>query len=116
MTTVVETTPAKGPFIKIGQPKNLTGTVDAKTLRNALAMSYAQLNTCYVNGIKLGDKAQPYTADMQVHLGTQSSASMGVPDFLGKTGQCVMSAATSALTSINENGTADVPLEFVPGG
>jgi serine/threonine-protein kinase len=107
--------PASGPFVRIGTPKNLTGNVDARTLRNALAMSYAQLNNCYVNGIKNGDKAQAYTADMQVKLGTQSSATMGIPDFLAKSGQCVMSAATSALTSVAENGTADVPIEFVPG-
>jgi hypothetical protein len=93
----------------------VTGNVDARALRNALAMSYAQLNACYSNGIKNGDKAQPYTADMQVKLGTQSSATMGIPDFLGKTGQCVMGVATSALTSLAENGTADVPIDFVPG-
>jgi hypothetical protein len=40
---------------------------------------------------------------------------MGIPDFLAKSGQCVMTTATSALTSIAENGTADVPIEFVPG-
>jgi serine/threonine-protein kinase len=113
--TVVEIRPpSTGPSIRIGQPKNLTGNVDARTLRNALAMSYTQLNNCYVSGIKNGDKAQAYTADMQVKLGTQSSATMGIPDFLVKTGTCVMQTATSALTSVNENGTADVPLEFVP--
>ena len=106
--------PASGPFVRIGQPKNITGNVDARTLRNALATSYTQLNNCYVNGIKDGDKAQAYTADMQVKLGTQSSATMGIPDFLAKTGQCVMNTATSALTSVNENGSADVPIEFVP--
>jgi serine/threonine-protein kinase len=114
-TVAFASPPASGPFVRIGQPKNLTGNVDARSLRNALAASYAQLNACYVNGIKNGDKAQAYTADMQVKLGTQSSATMGIPDFLAKSGQCVMGAATNALTSIAENGTADVPIEFVPG-
>ncbi len=114
-SAIVETTPAKGPFVRIGQPKNVTGNVDARALRNALAASYGQLNACYVNGIRQGDKAQAYTADMQVKLGTQSQATMGIPDFLAKSGQCVMNTATSALTSVNENGTADVPIEFVPG-
>jgi serine/threonine-protein kinase len=112
---VVENKPASGPFVRVGQPKNITGNVDARTLRNALAGAYAQLNACYVNGIHAGDKAQAYTADMQVKLGTQSSATMGIPDFLTKSGQCVMNTATSALTTITENGTADVPIEFVPG-
>ncbi|HEX4514073.1 MAG TPA: hypothetical protein VH054_11065 [Polyangiaceae bacterium] len=107
--------PASGPFVRIGQPKSITGNIDARTLRNALAMNYAQLNACYVNGIKNGDKAQAYTADMQVKLGTQSSATMAIPEFLTKTGQCVMSTATTALTSLVENGTASVSLEFVPG-
>jgi serine/threonine-protein kinase len=114
--TVVEVKPpASGPFVRIGQPKSITGNIDARTLRNALAMNYAQLNACYVNGIKNGDKAQAYTADMQVKLGTQSSATMAIPEFLTKTGQCVMSTATTALTSLVENGTASVSLEFVPG-
>jgi hypothetical protein len=108
--------PSKGPYVRIGQPKNVTGNVDGRTLRNALATSYAQLNACYVNGIRQGDKPQGYTADMQVKLGTQSSATMGIPDFLAKSGQCVMNTATNALTSVNENGTAEVPIEFVPGG
>ena len=114
-TVVEQKPPASGPFVRIGQPKNLTGNVDGRTLRNALAMSYAQLNACYVNGIKNGDKAQAYTADMQVKIGTQSSAAMGIPDFLAKSGQCIMTTATSALASVAENGTADVPIEFVPG-
>jgi hypothetical protein len=115
IATVDTTPPAHSPYIRIGQPKNITGNVDAHTLRNALARSFQQLNTCYVNGLKAGDKSQAYTADMQVHLATQSSATMGIPDFLGKTGACVITTATSALTTLTENGTADVPLEFVPG-
>jgi hypothetical protein len=114
-TVVAEVKPPSGPYVHIGTPKNVTGNVDPHTLRNAITMSYAQLNACYANGIKNGDKAQAYTADMQVKLGTQSSATMGIPDFLAKTGQCVMSVATTALTSVAENGTADVPLEFIPG-
>jgi len=108
--------PSHGPYVRIGQPKNITGNVDAKELRTALARVYQQLNTCYANGLKAGDKSQTYTADMQVHLATQSSATMGIPDFLGKTGACVITAATSALTTLTQNGTADVPIEFVPGG
>ncbi len=115
-TTAVETPqPTHGPYVKIGVPKNVTGNVDARALRNALARSYQAINACYVNGLKAGDKVQAYTADMQVHLATQSSATMGIPDFLGKTGTCVITAATSALTTLTENGTADVPLEFIPG-
>jgi hypothetical protein len=93
----------------------VTGTVEAHALRLALANSYGQLNACYVNGLRAGDKAQAYTADMQVKLGPTSGATMGVPEFLAKSGQCVMQAASAALTTLMENGTADVPIEFVPG-
>ncbi len=107
--------PPKGPFVRVGQPKNVTGNVDAHALRLALSNAYVQLNACYTNGLHAGDKAQPYTADMQVKLGSTSAATMGVPDFLAKSGQCVMNTATAALASMAENGTADVPIEFVPG-
>jgi hypothetical protein len=105
----------KGPFVRVGQPKNVTGNVDAHALRLALSNAYAQLNACYTNGLHAGDKAQAYTADMQVKLGSTSAATMGVPEFLAKSGQCVMNTATAALASLAENGTADVPIEFVPG-
>ena len=105
----------KGPFVRVGQPKNVTGNVDAHALRLALSNAYAQLNACYTNGLHAGDKAQAYTADMQVKLGSTSAATMGVPEFLAKSGQCVMNTATAALASMAENGTADVPIEFVPG-
>jgi serine/threonine-protein kinase len=114
-TAVVAVEPAKGPFVRVGQPKNVTGNVDAHALRLALSNAYAQLNACYTNGLHGGDKAQAYTADMQVKLGSTSAATMGVPDFLAKSGQCVMNTATAALATMTENGTADVPIEFVPG-
>jgi serine/threonine protein kinase len=106
--------PPKGPFVRIGAPKNVTGNVDAHALRAALSTAYVQFNGCFVNGVRAGDKAQAFTADMQVKLGSTSSVSMGVPDFLAKSGQCVMNTATAALTNLAENGTADVPIEFVP--
>ncbi len=106
--------PSKGPFVRIGQPKNVTGTVDGRVLRSALASAYVQFNACYVNGLHAGDKSQAYTADMQVKLGGSSAATMGVPEFLAKSGQCVMNVATAALANLAQNGTADVPIEFVP--
>ncbi len=112
---VVEPPPPKGAFVRVGQPKNVTGNVDAHALRLALANAYTQLNTCYINGLRAGDKSQAYTADMQVKLGSTSAATMGVPEFLAKSGQCVMNTATAALATMTENGTADVPIEFVPG-
>ena len=70
-----------------------------------------------MNGLKAGDKNQPYTADMQVHLATQSSAIDGHSQiFLGKTGACVISAGDERAHDAHRNGTADVPLEFVPAG
>ncbi|HSQ64789.1 MAG TPA: hypothetical protein VLM85_16305, partial [Polyangiaceae bacterium] len=62
-----------------------------------------------------GAKPQGYTAEMHVKLGSASSAQMAVPDFLSDAGQCVMSAATNALSAVVGNGTAVVPIEFVPG-
>ena len=108
--------PSKGPYVRVGQPKNVTGNVNPRTLRDALASSYTQLNACFVNGIHAGDKSQAYTADLHLTLdGHDSRAAMSVPTDLGKSGQCVMSVASGALAGTTDNGTADVPISFVPG-
>jgi serine/threonine protein kinase len=107
--------PSKGPYVRIGQPKNLTGNVAARGVRDALAMAYASFNACFVNGIHAGDKAQSFTADLHLMLDPSGSqATMNVPTDLGKSGQCVMKVASKALAGTTQNGTADVPVEFVP--
>jgi serine/threonine protein kinase len=112
----VVTPPAKGPYVRIGQPKNITGSVDARDVRNTLASAYGRLNACFVNGVHAGDKAQAYTADLHLKLDpTGSRATMNVPADLGKSGQCVMSVASDVLASTSANGSADVPIDFVPG-
>ena len=109
-------TPSKGPFVRIGQPKNLTGNVNAREVRDALAGAYAKLNGCYTNGIHAGDKPQAFTADLHLRLDPSGSrATMNVPTDLGKSGQCVMNVASDVLATTTENGSADVPIEFVTG-
>lgn len=116
VTTTATPPPAVGSAqVRVGQPNSVTGDVDAKALRVALASAYAQYNACYGKALHAGAKPQPYTAEMHVKLGSSSSAQMAVPDFLSEAGQCVMSAATGALSSVAGNGTAVVPMEFVPG-
>ncbi len=101
--------------VRIGQPNSITGDVDAKGLRVTLTSAYAQYNACYSKALRAGAKPQAYTADMHVKLGASSSATMAVPDFLTDAGQCIMAAASSALSSMSGNGTAIVPIEFIPG-
>jgi len=109
-------TPAKGPYVRVGQPKNLTGNVSAREVRDALAGAYARLNGCFVNGIHGGDKAEAYTADLHLRLDPSGSrATMNIPTDLGKSGQCVMNVASDVLAGTTENGTADVPIDFIPG-
>ncbi len=105
----------KGPSVRIGQPKNIVGTVDARGIRDTLAGAYARFNACFVNGVRAGDKAEPYTADLHLKLDPSGSrASMNVPSDLGKSGQCVMGVASDVLAAGSDNGSADVPIEFVP--
>ncbi|HSQ64075.1 MAG TPA: protein kinase [Polyangiaceae bacterium] len=115
-TAPVTPPPAVGSAqVRVGQPTSVTGDVDAKALRVALASAYLQYNACYGKALHAGAKPQGYTAEMHVKLGSASSAQMAVPDFLSDAGQCVMSAATNALSAVVGNGTAVVPIEFVPG-
>jgi len=108
--------PAHGPYVKIGQPKNISGNVNPREIRDALATAYSRLNACFVNGVRGGDKAEAYTADLHLKLDpTGSRATMNVPTDLGKSGQCVMNVASDVLAGTTENGAADVPIEFVPG-
>ncbi|HEY1957648.1 MAG TPA: protein kinase [Polyangiaceae bacterium] len=105
----------KGPSVRIGQPKNIVGSVDAHALRMTLASAYARFNACFVNGVQAGDKVQSFTADLHLNLsGPQSRATMAVPTDLAKTGQCVMNVASDVLAAGPDTGSADVPIEFVP--